>query len=230
MNCKDFQHWLLTRDIFTDKENPDALDHLKGCVTCRKLYTIDAKLEEAITLAFHQQDVPKDLPDQIELSLDHVKDPIRLMPIKMAGIAAGIALMVVVSMVMFNKPPHYQNLQQLSEKAIVRHLKGDMDLSFGVDEIEQAMAMMSQELNFKVILPELEDQGYVLMGGRCCALGDCKTALLFYKKNDKICSLFIMDYGYFDFDMAEGSRFSNDTKGCHTDIWKEKGQVYAMVY
>jgi anti-sigma factor RsiW len=230
MNCKDFQHWLLTRDIFTDKENPDVLDHLKGCATCRKLYTIDAKLEENITLAFHQQDVPKGLPDKIEWSLNHVKNSIRLAPLKLSGIAAGIVLMVVVSMVMFNKPSHYQNLQQLSEKVIVRHLKGDMVLSFGADEIEQAVAMLSQELRFKVILPELEDQGYVLLGGRCCVLGDCKTAYLFYKKNDKICSLFIMDYGDLDFQMADGSRFSSDTKGCHTNIWKEKGQVYAMVY
>ncbi|WP_363320885.1 hypothetical protein [Desulfobacula sp.] len=206
------------------------LDHLKGCASCRNLYTIDSKLEETIIRAFHQQEVPKGLPEQIELSLDHVKNPTRLTPHKIVGFAAGIALVVIISMVMFNKPSHYQTLQQLSEKAIVRHLKGDMTLSFGADEIEQAVAMLSQELKFKVILPDLKAQGYVLLGGRCCVLGKCKTAYLFYKKNDKICSLFILDYGHLDFQMAEGSRFSNDTKGCHTDIWKEKGQVYAMVY
>jgi hypothetical protein len=61
-------------------------------------------------------------------------------------------------------------------------------------------------------------------------LGRCKIAYLFYRKEQKLSSLFILDYGHMDFEMADGSRFSNDLKGFHTDIWKEKGQVYAMVY
>jgi hypothetical protein len=63
-----------------------------------------------------------------------------------------------------------------------------------------------------------------------CVLGKCRIAYLFYEKHAKTCSMFIMDYGNLDFEMADGARFSNDLKGCHTDIWKEKGQVYAMVY
>lgn len=231
MNCKDFQHWLSTKQGAADKENPDALDHLKNCDICKNLYTIDAILEKNIEAAFVQQEIPKGLFDRIELTLDHAKKPTIVTPRRIAGLAAGFAVIfVLVFMVFFNKPFRYQTLHQLSENAVATHLKGDMRLSFTADEIEPAVVMLSKELKFNVILPDLKDQGYVLLGGRLCILDKCKIAYLFYAKQDKTCSLFIMDYDHLDFQMAEGSRFSNDIKGCHTDIWKEKGQVYAMVY
>ena len=90
--------------------------------------------------------------------------------------------------------------------------------------------MLSKELKFNVIIPDLKDKEYILLGGRLCVIEKCKIAYLFYIKKEKICSLFIMDYDHLGFEMADGSRFSNVIKGCHTDIWKEKGQVYAMVY
>lgn len=103
-------------------------------------------------------------------------------------------------------------------------------MSFSADEIKQATVMMSQKLKFNVAIPDFKDRGYKLLGGRLCVLGDCNIAYLFYERQNKICSLAIMDYENLDFKMADGSSFSNDIKGCHTDIWKEKGQVYAMVY
>lgn len=61
-------------------------------------------------------------------------------------------------------------------------------------------------------------------------LKGCKAAYLFFEKKKNLCSLFIMDYDHLGFEIADGSRFSNIIKGCPTDIWKEKGQVYAMVH
>ena len=231
MNCKDFQHWLSTRDSFSDIENPDALDHLKGCEICKNLYKIDIRLEKTIESAFHQHEIPNGLYDQIELTLDHAKSPTRVKMPLIAGLFAGLALIfAVVFMIFFNQPFRYQNLQQLSEKAVIRHLKGDTTMSFTVNEIKQAILMLNKELKFNVVIPDLKNQGYVLLGGRLCVLDKCKIAYLFYEKQNKICSLFIMDYGHLAFEMADGSRFNNIIKGCHTDIWKVRGQVYAMVY
>jgi len=231
MNCKDFQHCLLTRDGFSDKENPDAMDHMTGCEICKNLYKIDFQLEKTIESAFLQEEIPKGLYNQIDLTLDHAKKPIRITKFRIADMVAGLALIFsVMFLFFFSKPFQYQNLQQLSENAVVRHLKGDMTMSFNGDEIEQAQGLLSKELKFNVTFPDLKNQGYVLLGGRLCVLGKCKIAYLFYEKQNKICSLFIMDSGHLDFEMADGSRFSNIIKGCHTDIWKEKGQVYAMVY
>ena len=42
-----------------------------------------------------------------------------------------------------------------------------MALSFTADEMEKAVGMMSKELKFNVIIPELKDQGYrVWWGGK----------------------------------------------------------------
>jgi len=231
MNCKEFQHWLLSRDVFTDRENPDAIDHTKGCNRCRNIYNLDGQLEKSIESTFHLQDIPRGLYEQIELTLDHEKPPVTPAKHRLTGLVAVLALiLVVVFVALSNIPFRYQNLQQLSVAIVASHLKGNQAMSFTADTIEQATAMLSRELKFNVILPDLTDQGYVLLGGRLCVLDKCKTAYLFYKKDIKISSLFIMDYDHLNFEMADGSSFSNDIKGYHTDIWKEKGQVYAMVY
>jgi anti-sigma factor RsiW len=233
MNCKDFQDWLLTRDALTDKENPEVLEHLKFCETCRNLYHIDESLEKAIGSAFRPVEFPKSLYERIELTIDHAKIPAGPTKRHFAGLAVGIAasiVLVLVVMIFSNQPFRYENLQQLTESAITRHLSGNTTMSFTADGIESAVTMLSRELKFNVILPDLTNQGYVLLGGRLCVLGKCRIAYLFYEKHAKTCSMFIMDYGNLDFEMADGARFSNDLKGCHTDIWKEKGQVYAMVY
>jgi len=231
MMCKEFEHWLLTRDVLVDKENPAAMAHMAGCQTCKNLYRIDQGLEKSIESAFLQKDLPRGLVDQIELTLDHAQHETWTTPLRTAGLVAGVALVLVMAfMTFFNKPFRYQNLQQLSETAIDRHLKGNKTLSFKAENIETAVIKLSKELQFNVILPDLKTQGYALLGGRLCVLDKCKIAYLLYEKEKKTCSLFIMDYDHLAFEMADGSRFSNDIKGCHTDIWKEKGQVYAMVY
>jgi len=231
MNCNDFQYWLLTRDVFSNNENQDVLDHLQVCDHCKALYNTDLELEKRIQTTLHQKEIPKSLYDQIDLTIDHAKNPVMTAKQKIAGLILIVALIFIVTvMAFFNKPFRYQNLQQLSNKAIVLHLKGNTTMSFSADEIKQATVMMSQKLKFNVAIPDFKDRGYKLLGGRLCVLGDCNIAYLFYERQNKICSLVIMDYDNLDFKMADGSSFSNDIKGCHTDIWKEKGQVYAMVY
>jgi hypothetical protein len=231
MNCKDFHHWLAKEAGPQDRKNPHALEHMAGCESCRNLYSADAMLEKQIESAFFQQELPGSLEHQICQSLDH--DPMPRVSTKKRTMAVAVVFSLVFvlgGMLLFFTPFRYKNLQELSKTAVSRHLSGDTTMTFNADAIEQALAMMSRELKFNVVLPDLPDKGYVLLGGRLCVLGKCKIAYLFYEKDQKLSSLFILDYGHLDFEMADGSRFSNDLKGFHTDIWKEKGQVYAMVY
>lgn len=73
MNCKDFENWLLIRDIFTDKKNSDVKEHLERCEQCKNLYIIDTNLEENIELAFHLQELPKGLCNRLDSIIDHAK-------------------------------------------------------------------------------------------------------------------------------------------------------------
>ncbi len=232
MNCKEFQHWLTTRDRFSQDNISEMEDHISVCSQCKRLYNIDEALETSIESYFQQEPVPHGLMEQVEISIDHADPSSKPVRKHVSIIAASIATFIIVigSFMVYNQPFKYQNLQQLGEAAVIRHLKKDTSMSFTANEIKSAKVSMNKELNFNVILPDLQPLGYVLLGGKLCILKDCKIAYLFYKKDGKISSLFIMDYNYLDFAMADGSRFNNEIKGCNTDIWKDKGQVYTMVY
>ncbi len=232
MNCKEFQHWLTTRDRFSQDDISDMENHIAECHHCMRLYKMDESLETSIQSYFHQEPMPNGLIDQVEISIDHADTPFKSNRKPVSIIAASIAIFVtfLVSFMIYNQPFKYQSLQQLSDSAVTRHLKKETAMSFTANEIELAKVSMSKALNFNVILPDLLSRGYILLGGRLCILEDCEIAYLFYQKDGKISSLFIMDYNFLDFAMADGSLFKNETKGFNTDIWKDKGQVYTMVY
>lgn len=230
MICKEFEDWLITRDPSGGENHSEATRHLNTCTTCAAVYDMDVHLEQAIASALSPKPMPKGLMEQVDISLDHVvldKPSRKKHPWLAAGLAAAV---LIIFTYIFISPFQYKNLQDLTETAVARHLKGDTSLMFTADQMDSATAIMSRELKFNVILPDLTDQGYVLLGGRLCALGKCKIAYLFYEKADKVCSLFVLDYDHLAFEMADGSRFSNEIKGYQTNVWKENGQVYAMVY
>ncbi len=231
MNCKEFQHWLTARDSFSKEISPEIEEHISLCDQCRCLYETDESLEAMIKSHFYQEPMPQGLTDQVDISIENAVSPPKRNRKHVSFIAASIVLIAVVfSFMVYNQPFKYQSLQQLSESAVTRHLEKDTSMSFTANEIELAKVSMSKQLNFNVIFPDLLSQGYVLLGGRLCILEDCEIAYLFYQKDGKVSSLFIMDYNFLNFAMADGSLFKNETKGFNTDIWKDKGQVYTMVY
>ncbi len=229
MNCNEFQHWLLIRDIFSN-ETPEALLHIKACAGCSRLYMMDTGLEKNIQSVFIPKEVPKGLTERIDLVLDQTKEPLRLNKTGIAAVVAGIALMAILTLFMkSNNAFQYQSPDHLSEIAAINHLKGNMAMSFTAEETKEALVKMRKELKFNVIFPDLSEKGYALLGGRLCFLDECRTVYLFYKKADKTVSLFILDDDHLGFKMADGMRYSNAVKECRTDIWKENGQVYALV-
>ncbi len=231
MNCKDFENWLVSTDRPWDTiVSGDVTAHLSTCADCEQLYLLDTGLETRLSATFVQQEIPTNLETLIESNLEHAAGPPVISIKKLTGVVAVIGVLFSIFYLNLNTPFRFQNLQQLSEDAVLQHLSGDTTMTFDASRLEQAISMLSKELKFKVILPDLEARGYILLGGRICAVGKCRTAYLFYKDQEKTCSLFIMDYDHLEFEMADGSHFNNVLKGCKTDIWKEKGQVYAMVY
>ena len=235
MICRDFENWMLTRDGALDNKSPmepGIQAHLEQCKACQALYAMDQSIENNIKKALAPIDMPDGLIDQVNISIDHAletKKPVN--QYARISLVAGFALITILAaFFFFNQPFQYKSLQHLSESAVARHLDGDNTMTFSSNEMDQAQSLMSKELKFNVILPNLTDQGYVLLGGRLCILEKCKIAYLFYEKLNKTCSLFILDYDNLAFDMADGSQYSNDMKGLHTRIWKNSGQVYAMVF
>ena len=76
MNCNEFQHWLLTRDIFSN-ETPGALFHIKTCAACKRLYMMDKGLEKEIQSGFICEELPKNLVSRIDMALDQEMEQAR---------------------------------------------------------------------------------------------------------------------------------------------------------
>ena len=229
MNCDQFQHWLLTRDVFSKNEPSEVLFHLHTCAACKRLYIMDTGLEKDIRSGFLCEEIPKDLLCRIDTALDGAKTPLRLNRPVIATLAAGILLTAVFFFMNSSRPFRYRNLHHLGENAVLTHLKGNTAMSFTPDKLDEALAMMRDELEFDVILPDLSEKGYTLLGGRICFIGKCRTAYLFYQKSGQTVSLFILNNNHLDFKMAEGMENHFEIKNCRADIWKENGQVYALV-
>ena len=236
MICKEFENWILTKKITVPALNPAAQDHKDNCPSCSKLYDFDHAVEEKICDAFRQTDIPDSLYEQVETSINHLEKPTgSVLNYKLVISAILFFIAITAAFYTLNKPFRYNNLNQLSETAVLRHLQGPGELEFSADTMDSALIKMSKALNFNVILPDLSAQhlpgpDYTLQGGRICTLGKCKIAYLVYRQQEKICSVFILDYDNLGFKMADGSRFNNEVKGLQALIWKELGQVYAMVY
>ncbi len=242
MECKEFHHWLRTRDSRNNKDSPEALAHKANCPDCQKLYAIDTKAEQEIALAFSSREISSNLADKIDKRLGFEVAPsifsgFILKPGRFkifthpGGWALGFLALVMIFIGVFTLgPPSFKNLEQISQQAVLDHLKGNQEISFDTTTLSQALEMFKKELGFNVLIPNLEDQGCLLVGARLCSLGKCKVAYFVIEKQEKKGSLFIMDIDHLDFEIADKSRFSTNIKGCAAQIWKDNGQVYAMVF
>ena len=233
MTCKEFENWLRNRGGEDSAEKlPDCCrSHIKTCPACAGLYAIDRAMEKNISGALEPVDLPAGLQEQVDISICHSgkNRPARGWHKPAAFIAGILIILGLASMSNLNSPFRYTTFRELGEDAVARHIKASTAMSFTAEQAGPALLEMSRKLRFNIILPDLQSQGFILLGGRLCMLGKCRIAYLFYEHENRVCSLFIMSPDHLGFDMADGSRFSCDLRGCHTDIWKQNGQIYAMV-
>ncbi|WDP90594.1 MAG: hypothetical protein HUN04_13180 [Desulfobacter sp.] len=233
MDCKEFQYWLTSSDIHEKTIPPGAAGHMARCARCRQLFEKDSLLEQCIAAAFQQEKIPGGMARRINDALDGESRLSR--PMKqnrktiITTLTAGLALTVFL-LLNFLSPGNFENLDQLSRQAAACHLKGNRSFSFNANQTEHALAVMTKELGFPLILPDPAELGCTVLGCRLCAVGQCRAAYFAVEKNGRPGSLFIMGTDQVKFPMADDSRFNSSTKGCDTCIWKAHGQIYAMVF
>jgi anti-sigma factor RsiW len=214
---------------------------MAACHECERLFIGDDTLEQGITRAFTLEDMPRGLADRVNATLDHetgnrFPSPLSKAPgiaLASASLLAGLLILVLIFTNVSPPSNSFKDLNQISRQAVTDHLKGNRQITFKADRRDQALALLTQKLGFKVLLPNLEALNCVLLGGRLCTLGNCKAAYFVIEKQGQggiVGSLFIMNTDHLAFDMAEGSRFMTSFKGCDTTVWKDHGQVYAMVF
>jgi len=236
MNCKQFQDWLSSRDIHGAALPPEAVRHMAECKECEKLFHLDSRLEDCLKKGMEMAPLPRGLSERISASLDHqaASGPVR--PSRtMQAVGTALACMIIILVAAYlpfssHKADHFKDLNQISLQAVKSHLAENRRMNFTAGEVDQALEILTKKLGFQVLLPNLEPFGCALLGGRICTLGDCKAAYFVLEKNGRSGSLFIMDSQFLSEDLADGSRFNTRIKGCETCVWKDNGQVYAMVF
>lgn len=231
MQCSDIQYWLETREPAEKHTDPLILRHLEACGKCRRLHGLDLKIEHLIRQELVREEAPQRLKDALDGRFRDIgagfSDRVRY-----AGLAVAAVLVLAIGFLVVSSPfslSGFDSLQALGKQAIQDHLKGNMTITFEAGEGSEAAERLGRELGFKVAIPDLSDRGYRLIGGRKCLLGHCDVVYLVYDKNGSRSSLFILDPDHLRFQMGEGSSFSDTIRGCWVKIWKDQGQIYALV-
>ena len=234
MNCKQFQDWVSTRDIHEAVLPAEAVTHMAECRECEALFHWDTRLEDQIKKGMEMAPLPRGLSNRIDASIDHRAgsgSPSKTMEAAGAAIACLVIILVAAYFPFSSqKAETFKDLNQISRQAVQSHLAGNRRMNFTAKEVGPALEILTKKLGFQVLLPNLKPFGCTLLGGRLCALGDCKAAYFVLEKNGRAGSLFIMDSGLLSETLADGSRFNTRIKGCETCVWKDNGQVYAMVF
>lgn len=71
MNCSEFEHWLITRDIFRTRNDSEAMEHTGSCDACRLLYELDVSLESRIAAFFTPENLSENLLTEIDSKLEN---------------------------------------------------------------------------------------------------------------------------------------------------------------
>jgi anti-sigma factor RsiW len=228
MECHNFKKWVINKDILDESVEKAAREHLEMCERCRKLYTMDARIEAQIKEELREVEAPGGLLSRIEMdiqSTDKVKMFTHLSWKKLIPAVAVAALLLI-----FLNPfaGGFKSIEEIGSLAVDNHLDKDMTMAFRAGEVRDVSRWFEDRLGFRVSNPNLEQQGFRFLGGRKCSLGGNDAAYLFYEKAGEKVSLFIIDPSDLNFSM--GVKMSNISfRGCDIKIWKEGDQVYAMV-
>lgn len=205
MNCKDFRTYA---GAFADGEleiaqNLEALEHLNMCPRCAKRVTAITNLKNTLNRAYKVGPAPQELRERVLVSLDPVVQPTAQQPSNTKrqratffrwgtsmGLAAAIALTVYTVWYRPDAPlppgiltvvasqPIYDVRAQHQTCALLGAKHHNASLPRDLKEIARRLG---EELNLTVLAPNLETQGFELLGADRCGIRGRPGAHLMYR-------------------------------------------------
>jgi len=222
----------------------EAKRHINQCAECTKFIREEEALENLIRERAPREKAPASLRENILAEIAkryEQKSSSRLYSIFRSGRIARItppALIGVFLILVTSSIFYFVSLNQ-GHQSLASLLAEDH-----ITNIPEAAQILSSEpmsvedwfrgkVDFVVKIPEL--QGATLRGGRLCRIKNHRIALLFYEKDRKPISLFVMDDSLVDLPSigkveihGEKLHYQSE-KGCNLIFWREQGVVYALV-
>lgn len=228
MECNGFRDWLINRDMFDNGVEATAMEHLVACEGCRRLFAMDSRIEARVKEGMKEVEVPDGLWTRIEMDLRPEKRNRPVVRLPWKGLVP--AFTVAILLLLFFNPfgGKFASIDEIERHAIKDHLN-NLTMTFKAEEVRDVTGWFSRRLGFRISVPDLEEKGFQLVGGRKCRFGNNDVAYLLYKKGGKRASLFIIDAEDLNFTMAPHRTYSMSEKGMHVKVWTAADQVYTMV-
>ncbi|MEX0999032.1 MAG: hypothetical protein WD000_03615 [Thermodesulfobacteriota bacterium] len=223
-----------------------AREHLKDCSSCAEFFKEEEILKNLIYEKAPRNKAPQSLRqfvlkttegmDSISKATGGVLSYVGLTEvIPKLSFALLFLILITTSLVLYNVSFENQSAS-LASRLVEDHIKnipGDVQiLSSDPVIVEQ---WFRGKLDFVVNVPKLRDTRFI--GGRLCQIEGKRLALLFYEKDGRSLSVFVMDgsipsLNWKDKNVIENeeafSKITNE-KGCNIIFWREKGIVFALV-
>jgi hypothetical protein len=222
-----------------------AKEHLKDCSSCTEFFKEEEKLKNLIYENAPRDKAPQSLK-QFVLKTAAGKHSISttrgvLNYFGLVGVIPKISfallflILIMTSLVLYNVSFQQQSASLVSRlvEDHIKNIPGDVQiLSSNPTNVQE---WFRGRVDFLVHVPKLRDARFI--GGRLCQIKGKRLALLFYEKDGKPLSVFVMNsslayLNWKDKDLIENdetfSKIMNE-KGSNIIFWRDKGLVFALV-
>ena len=223
---------LINQDSADENASMQIEDHIQVCQTCEALYKTDMALETMLRKGMQTVEPTPGLIERTRRKIESEPrpQPIRFLRISWKTMVPALTMAALVVVILFN--PFSASLQTVDEvvtHSIANHMDTGMQMTFEAGEVADINQWFTRRLGYAVRLPDLQQLGLSLVGGRKCALGKISAALLFCKSKGKRASLFMIDPDDVAFGLDDKRKYIVEQGGHKVTLWKDSGVVYATV-
>jgi anti-sigma factor RsiW len=235
MDCQEADAAL---DCLMDGEAPlheqrQVLTHLEVCARCREEYAYRQLLQRTIRQNGANIQVPEQLWDDIRARLDHVDRLRRLRPKRwlhwgaLAGCAGALALVLATLLGPWGFHPPASPFMTESVNNYIRYLLEDAPYDLRTSDADLVRRWFQGRLDFMAAPPDLQGEGFQLVGTRLGYFLDRLIAEMGYRRDSHHLSLFITKGN--GIDRLAGERvsvggqefFINNAKGYTVVAWRD---------
>lgn len=243
MDCGEARKIIYTSDGIQapSSDVAAAREHIISCPKCVEFFEKEEGLKERLkrgapkekaTASFREQ-ILSILADQGSPPKIRVSLPSGRFIVKASLSFLGVVLVLLSIMFIYQSLSNKESLS-LASRLAEDHLRNIPEaVQISSSDPRTIEDWFRDKVDFAVLVPELVNAK--LIGGRLCHLDNKRIALLFYEKEGKPISLFMMDEAYLDGysqDRVEilRNKLHNDTqRGCNLIFWRQRGILYALV-
>lgn len=233
MNCKDARPIIYTIS-YPDVISPEMLEarrHLEGCRECKEFLEGERDFGMRLRDAVRKESAPEGLRRRIMGMERQQKGYLRRRMFYGLVIGMVIFVLAVAGYILST----YKGEDSFIAMLVDDHVKflPLPEVQINSSDPEEIKAWFVGKVDFPVIIPHLEAY---LEGGRLCYLNKRRLALLFYRHDSSVVSLFIMDgirpeeFRSLKKTTLNGKEvFVQYKSGYSVVLWEEKGLSYALV-